>query len=563
MFEDDATQDMSADNVTAQDLTAQEVTAHDLASPDLGNAATFEPPVKDTTLSDATPPLTIPPTPSSPPWNPTKSKKSVSKVVGIGLGVVGLLGGAAFAVTQINGGEKANTPEEAVQTFLSSFETGDLIGMAKLLAPGERDIMLDSMVPMASELSRLDILDKNLDLAKVPGYDAQVTDYKATSKQLRPDLAEVTVTGGRIKTSFDPSKLPIGQFVRDLVGDQLKTAKPTSSSTDLKTDSSNSPLIVQRIGKRWYISLNYSVAEAARRGASKPYPVPAKGSGVPAKGADSAEAAVSEMIVAAAHFDARRMLELLPPDEFAALHDYSKDLLTAADDSSVQARRDARIDVTPKLATARITDDRALVTILDLPATLKINSNGTLAEATYANKEFSGKVTTDKGETVKADFKKDCLTLVVDADTKKGCGTKEIVALISEISGQPIDTTQLSTGGLGLGRSCSSVKKARPKIGFIAVKREGKWFVSPIRTSLDAMTAFFKQVDRKDLDCIRKQIETAVNSVRGTVGAGASDSTFEAPTDPSRDPFSTDVVSSEVPFSASSSDAQPSTDTLG
>ena len=214
--------------------------------------------------------------------------------------------------------------------------------MAKALAPGERDIMLDSMVPMATELSRLEILDKNLDLNKVEGYSAKVSNFKATSKTIRADLAEVRVTGGNIRGSIDPKKLPIGAFLRDILGEELDNAEVSSTDEPLRVGDQDDPLIMQKIGKRWYLSLNYTVAEAARRGSGDSFAVPPIGGGVPAKGAESPEGAVSEMMTAAGHFDVRRMIELLPPDEFAALHDYAGQFIGDAEDAVVEPARSPR-----------------------------------------------------------------------------------------------------------------------------------------------------------------------------------------------------------------------------
>ena len=572
--------DLTVSDLTVSDLTVSDVTVSDMTVPDpdlampnytVPNYSTNRAAVSDVAPHSASsdqgaPDQTASPVPANPWSRPTDldlagslprspqppppppppvelpsapvppKKRNVVKILGLSLGLLGLVGGGAFAFTQITGGEKANTPEEAIESFFTSLETGDAIGMAKALVPGERDIMLDSMVPMMGELSRLDILDKSLDLNRVQGFDAKVSNFKAKSKILRPDLAEVQVTGGNIRTSVDPKKLPLGSFVRDLLGDQIDKAKVETSNDPLTGSEGSSPLVMQKVGKRWYLSINYSVAEAARRSSAEPYAVPAKGSGVAAKGADSPEAAVSEMIGAAGRFDVRRMIELLPPDEFAALHDYSGKFIGQAEEAVVEARRIAKIEVTPKLRSAKITNDRFLVSIVDLPATLNVSDQGMTVSAKYANKELSGKMTTADGEKITADYKGQCLTLVVDDETKKGCGQKGLADLFSELSGQQLDTGQLSTSGLDYGQSCVKNPK-RVDFGMVTVRRDGKWFVSPTRTMLDSITASLKTLERKDLDCIKTQIEKTVNSFQGTFLPSATDSTFDSPVDPTNDPF--------------------------
>ncbi len=498
-----------------------------------------------TTPLTSMPPLTSPPLATPPPLGPTRTaapakRKSVGKTVGVALGVVGLLGGAAFAASQFTGGEKANTPEEAVESFLRSVETKDAIGMAKLLAPSERDVMLDSLVPLVAELSRLEIVDKNLDLTKVPGYEAKVTGFRATSTLLRPDLAEVRITGGKVATSVDLKKLPIGAFVKDIVGNSIDDAKVESSTSDIKMASDDGPLVVQKVGKRWYISLSYTLAETSRRDSATPFAVPPKGGGIAAKGAETPEEAVSQMLIAAGRLDVRRMLELVPPDEFGALQEYSTLFIEDAERRAAEGRKVAQVEITPKLASTPVTGDRALVTITDLPFTVKASSDGFKLSGTYANKTLRGEFTTDQGETITADYRGECLTLVVDRENKKGCAQKGITQLLSDITGQDLDAVGLGSSGLGLnlGTSCNGVKQAKPKLGFIAVKRDGKWFVSPNRTWFDGITAVLKGIDRKNLDCVKKQIEDVVNTITGNAAPGGTDPTFEAPTDSSTDPFS-------------------------
>ena len=492
---------------------------------------------------------------------PPKKKRRLA-LLGVGLGVLGLAGGAAFAFTQIKGTEKANTPEQAIETFYKSFENGDAIGLAKTLAPGERDVMLDSMVPMLAEMSRLKVLEKDFDPAKIKGYTAKLTAFKAKSTVVRPDLAHVVVTSGKLSTTFNPNDLPFGDFVRKLGGDDLKKSKATTQSSDIGSKADN-PFVVQKIGKRWYLSLNYSIAESARLQADEPYKVPLKGAGVAAKGAASPEAAVSDMMQAMADLNARRIIELLPPDEFAALHDYAGQFIVSADDGVKEVSKKYKLKVTPKLITSKIADDRVVVTVADLPFNLKVDDpelkvranyaaktldasidtkDGSKGKVTWKNKVLDGSFTTSEGETVSAKYAKQCLTITVDGDEKKGCGQEGLAKLFSDISGQEIDTSTLNTDGLGFSSKCKPTNKGKPTIGFTVIKREGAWYVSPTRTMLDSVTAVMKKLEPKDIDCLRDQIETSIKSITNqNNNPDAIDPTFIDPTDPNADPFATDT----------------------
>ena len=95
--------------------------------------------------------------------------------------------------------------------------------------------------------------------------------------------------------------------------------RPASRIATLFVDTAT--LVTIKDGDGWHVSLWYSVAEAARKDAGKP--APEFGQGVEAKGADSPEAAVEELFASMGTLDVRRMIELTPPDEMAALHDYA------------------------------------------------------------------------------------------------------------------------------------------------------------------------------------------------------------------------------------------------
>jgi hypothetical protein len=504
------------------------------------------------------------PTPAfsdSGPGEPPKKKRRLA-LLGVGLGVLGLAGGAAFAITQIKGTEKANTPEQAIETFYKSFENGDAIGLAKTLAPGERDVMLDSMVPMLAEMSRLKVLEKDFDPAKIKGYTAKLTAFKAKSTVVRPDLAHVVVTSGKLSTTFNPNDLPFGDFVRKLGGDDLKKSKSTTQSSDIGSKADN-PFVVQKIGKRWYLSMNYSIAESARLQSEDPYKVPLKGAGVAAKGAPSPEAAVSDMMQAMADLDTRRIIELLPPDEFAALHDYAGQFIDKATDAVKDGKKQYKLTVTPQLLTSKIADDRVVVTIKDLPFKLKVDNpdvklkadyaakvlnaslntkDGSKGQLTWKNQILDGSFTSPEGEKVSAKYAKECLTITVDGDEKKGCGQEGLAKLFSDITGQAIDTSTLNTDGLGFSSKCKPTNKGKPVLGFTVIKREGAWYVSPTRTMLDSVTAVMKKLEPKDIECLRDQIETSIKSLSNqNNNPDAIDPTFIDPTDPNADPFATDT----------------------
>ncbi len=484
-------------------------------------------------------------TPSlTPPVPPKKGR--AGKVALLAVGLAAIAGGGAFAYTQLTGGEKANTPEEAVEGFYRSFERGDFIGMSNALAPGERDVLLDSLVPFTGELSRLEILKKDFTLNKVDGYTAKLSNYKATSKPLRADLASVTVTGGKLRATLNPKDLPFGDFLRDQFGKQIDEAESSTDTSDLRVGSDSSPLIVQKVGKRWYISGNYSIAEAARRSADKPYKVPVKGGGVPAKGAKTPELAVSEMLQAGANLDVRRVIELLPPDEFAALHDYGGQFIDDAEKTVADTRKQYTLTLTPKLETSSLAADRRLVTLVDLPMSFRAEINGQKIVVDYKDKAAKASFTSKEGEDLRAEYKGNCATVVLDGETKKGCGRDGLAKLFTDLTGTPLDLSTLPATTGGLSGPCGTPKRAN--VGFTVIKRDGLWYVSPLRTMFDAMTAEAKTLDRKTLDCVVKEVRKLVDGSSNNTSSVFQDGTGESAVDTSTDLSDTQASFSDSPI---------------
>ena len=489
-------------------------------------ATDFTQTAADAGAATATEPALVPP-----PESPKKGR--TGKVVLLAVGLAAIVGGGAFAYTQLTGGEKANTPEEAVEGFYRSFERGDFIGMSKSLAPGERDVLLDSLVPFTGELARLEILKKDFTLDKVDGYTAKVINYKATSKPLRADLASVTVTGGKLSATFNPKDLPYGDFLRDQFGKQIDEAESSTATTDLRVGSDDSPLIVQKVGKRWYISGNYSLAEAARRDADKAYGVPVKGGGVAARGAKTPELAVSEMLQASANLDVRRVIELLPPDEFAALHDYAGQFIGDAEKAVAETRKQYTLTLTPKLSVESLAADRRLVTLVDLPMSFRAEINGQKIVVDYKDKAAKASFTSKEGEDLRAEYKGNCATVVLDGETKKGCGRDGLAKLFTDLVGTPLDLSTLPATTGGLSGPCGTTKKAN--VGFTVIKRDGLWYVSPFRTMFDAMTATAKTLDRKTLDCVVKEVRKLVDSSSNSTSSVFQTGTGETAVDSSSD----------------------------
>jgi hypothetical protein len=91
--------------------------------------------------------------------------------------------------------------------------------------------------------------------------------------------------------------------------------------------------------------------------------------------------------------------------------------------------------------------------------------------------------------------------------------------------------------GLGLGgASFPDLDLRQPELGFVAVERDGKWYVSPTRTVLDNVVGMLRVLDRPALDAMRQAFEsfTGQASAEGFVEeeSGSGQSVVPAPEQP-------------------------------
>ena len=422
---------------------------------------------------------------SLPGPTPPSAKRSKVAIGGVALGVMGLIGGGVFAA-QTLAGPSSNTPSEAVQQMTKAVAAGDVIAAMESLAPGERDVLLQSGVPLLEQLKRLDVLKSDLDLKAVKGATISFAGQTYTEVPVRDDIVNVNVKGGTYRLNADMQNLPIGSWLRKNMGEDAQ--RKTTVSEERTLGGKGASLTTVKSGDRWYVSLLYTGAEQAR--ASAGLAVPAQADRIPANGADSAEGAVKAMLDAAAGLDARRMVELMPPDELSVLHDYSPLFLTEAEKAAVKGR--AQFSLTfPNLGMKTDgTGDTVRVSITRWSADLRLKSVD--------------------GPESKVLLDGDCITATLNGETKQRCG-KDAAKLLSDFK---VVDSSVELDKMG-SQFSASLSKSSAAGSFTVVKRDGKWYVSPERTALDTVTDRLAKVTKGDIDKLKQQYTTLLDDVLG------------------------------------------------
>ena len=394
-------------------------------------------------------------------------------VAAVAVAVVALLASSLFALVSVGAEEGADSPEAAVRALLDAVASEDVLGVVDALVPAERDALRPGLVDLADELRRLEILSPDLSLSDVAGVDVSFDGVTLASEPLGEDRVAVRLTGGQVSTRVDPAALPLGDFVRGLAGPLLAMARPQEASGPV-VDGNGPVLVALREGGRWYVSFWYSVAEAARNGAGE---APEPGDGVPAAGAATPEDAVRDFLEAAAHLDVRRLIELMPPDEAAALHDYAPLFLGQAEQGTAEVRRLFELRLEALELSSKGVDGGTLVQVRSVA--------------------LSG-----SGGGASFEFRDGCVRFEVGGEEQRTCAGDV------EAGDVPAPLRPL----LGLG-------DRQPDLGFVTVERDGAWFVSPTRTVMGGLVALASAFEREDLDVLARAVGALLSS--GLLPGGA------------------------------------------
>jgi hypothetical protein len=379
------------------------------------------------------------------------ARRGASKLLGILLVVLALAVGGTFAFRSIrtssSGG--SSTPDGAVRNFLAAVGNEDVLGVLGTLVPGERDAIRKPAQDLVTELIRLKVLGTKASLSKIGGVNFEFKNVTLKSTPLDADHAFVETTGGTVTVSLDPRAAPLGSLVRDLARD-ARTSKPHTETETLTGDNAIRLVALRQAGT-WYTSIFFSIAENARR--DKGGPVPDLANIPAATGESSPEAAARTMLNAIADFDLQRALGLLAPDESAAMRAYSSMFLQEMTAAAAGWRRSVHVTLKNVGFSARSEGDASVVKITHIELSVKTTKG--------VDVEYDGSCLISKG---------------LPFAPPKVCG----------------DQLRRQAGLLGKARQA-------PDIGFVVVRRDGAWYVSPTRTFLEAITGALRTLTPQDL----------------------------------------------------------------
>ena len=242
------------------------------------------------------------------------SRRRNRRRVGVIATVTALIGAGSFTTYSFlaaghEGG--AATPEEAVTTFVSAVEHEDVLGMIDVSLPEEVAVLTNAIESITADGKRIDVLGDSFDAGGVQGVDVSVDDLALETDYLEGGLATVTATSGTVDVSFDPKAFPFGAKLRAILGDaQL------GGAASLSIGGSEPPTLLMTVqrGGRWYVSVEYTVAEYVRRAEGWELPGPVARTPI---GSDSPEGAANTFYDRLAALDLQGALDTFAPGEDA------------------------------------------------------------------------------------------------------------------------------------------------------------------------------------------------------------------------------------------------------
>jgi hypothetical protein len=269
-------------------------------------------------------------------------RRSRRRAAGIGASIAALVGAIGFSTVALNGAGDggAATPEEAVTRFVGALEHEDVLGVIDVLDPSEVPVLRSVFETAAVEAKRTGVVSDGFSLDGVAGVDLQITDLSVSSDRVADNVAIVRATSGSISASLDTAAFPMGDAVRELIGDQ--SAAVSTANAEFTTGDPIWMLATVKRSGRWYVSVGFTLAEYARAAAAVDFPSePA----VTPEGFASPEAAVSALYERLVSFDFAGAVATAAPGEGDALARYAGLWLPSATNDASKWR-ESGFDVT-------------------------------------------------------------------------------------------------------------------------------------------------------------------------------------------------------------------------
>lgn len=406
----------------------------------------------------------------------------------LGLGVVALLVLGGFLVQALTGGGGADSPEGALRSLADAISDEDVLGALAVIAPDEVGT-LDRIVDAAAQKAKqYEIVD---DAARpFAGFDLQVSDLALETEEMAPGFVKVSITGGAISSATHPEQF--SELVRSK-GEIDEQSRSVDLDQALCADGCPGgvahpfAVAVQQDG-RWYVSAAYTAFEYWRVSEHLPEPDLGSARELTGTGAETPEAAVGQLVDAMSTLDMERAGALVPPGELGAAYDYRAAIKAAVEQHDVTMPLYETKDL--RFETARNGD------VADVSV-----ESGTL--------HFGSP---DEGEETTVTFKGDgCADVTMRYDARfQASGEEDLAAIGGTLNADDVDQIEDLGATESSYNTCDGTAMGAAPLVFAplpqswqlavrTVERDGRWYVSPMGTIIDALDESVQAFDQRSV----------------------------------------------------------------
>lgn len=405
------------------------------------------------------------------PQQPPRRRTGV--VIGSMVAVIALVaaGIATYMFAFAGSAAGAPTPKEAAVNLVNALSRNDVVGLLDGLAPAEGAVAKDYLSESLEQLKRLQVVRPDAKPEQITGIAFTATDLvfdDAAEEKVSDHLSITKLVDGKVTISADMSKVPLTEkFLKKAFPDGVpqNRSQTFDVSDEIAKGNDGKPIRIAtvKVDGEWYPSLFYSIADAALQDEGKKWPARS----ITANGADSPEAAVKQMLEATLRADVKRVIELTPPDEAAALHDVGQLLVDAAKDSE--------------------------------PSNVTLNELETRVDNVAGGKRVSLKklVMENDGEKLTVEVNGDCVKVDTNGDKQDLCG--------NDLAKSVADMADLSNGKNMTDQQVQAIEHVAVGYlhsGLVTTKVDGKWYVSPVRSIGDISTGFLRAMQPGDIEAL-------------------------------------------------------------
>ena len=372
-----------------------------------------------------------------------------SAIAAAGIAALVLVGGLAVNAAVGSGGG-AGSPEAAVRRLADAISHEDPLAAADVIAPDEVRSLHATLSHAEAKAAEMKLVETAG--APLAGVDLAVDGLNLSSQSLGDGVSKVTIDAGTIQASTHKAQFS------PLMQKALHGSKDNSATLDLATlaRSSHLPTFVVAVRRNgnWYVSAAYTVLEYIRE--ANELPAADFGSGVRAVaslGSDSPDAAVQDAMHALQQRDWSKLMTLVAPDEIP-IYDYRAAFETLAARSDSTNGSHGWFTLDSLTTSAQVDGDQAHVSL---------NASGSTDSDTWS-------------------IKGGCFAL----KAKPSAGGTADFSYCDETAG-------------GYGLLLFPFLVFGPSSQVSSVRENGRWFVSPAGTVLDAVNAWIDRLDQRTL----------------------------------------------------------------